>query len=375
MKDNEGCFLIIGIILLFVIISGIGELIKNYPALMICIILGIVLISVIIYKISQYNQRERYRQQQIERERQARIEKEKKERLERERKEKERLEELKYETVTVVFAYIEEDGKPTAILKRDNNTYSFVERKSGEFGLGLLKLLKEITEKLSWVSEMEYREQEAIKKQRAIQLQQKRDRQQQLLEQQRQTAEQLRLQQLYATYKNNWQDFQRVLQQNNISKLYHFTDRANLQSIRQNGGLYSWNYCQRNGITIPRPGGSQLSWNLDMQKGLQNCVRLAFVKDHPMLYVAQSDGRIINPVILEISSDVIFKKETKFATRNAAKGGVSADGTFEKFSAIKFPILRRRYFDLDEGEKPYYQAEVLVLEKIPLEYILNINTI
>jgi hypothetical protein len=184
-----------------------------------------------------------------------------------------------------------------------------------------------------------------------------------------------RLQQLYATYKNNWQDFERLLQENEITTLYHFTDRANLQSIKENGGLYSWDYCQQNDIAIPRPGGSLLSWNLDQRKGLQNYVRLSFVKSHPMLYIARNDGRIVNPVILEISIGMIYKKETKFAIQNAAKDGVMVNGSLEQFKTIQFSIFKWRYFDLTEEEKPFYQAEVLILEKIPLEYILNINNI
>jgi flagellar biosynthesis GTPase FlhF len=45
--------------------------------------------------------------------------------------------------------------------------------------------------------------------------------------------------------KHNWQEFQQVLQQNGITTLYHFTDRANIKSIKEHGGLYSWHYCDR----------------------------------------------------------------------------------------------------------------------------------
>lgn len=176
-------------------------------------------------------------------------------------------------------------------------------------------------------------------------------------------------------FKANFTNFQIALQQHNITKLYHFTDKANLPSIKQYGGLYSWDYCSRNNITIPKPGGSPTSWILDKGKGLQNFVRVSFVKDHPMLFVARNDGRIENPVVLEIKLDVIYLKNTKYANQNAAKNGVIADGSFEQFNSINFPILRRRYFDLSTDEKPYYQAEVLILEKIPIEYITNINIV
>jgi hypothetical protein len=178
-----------------------------------------------------------------------------------------------------------------------------------------------------------------------------------------------------ATYKTNWQDFQTVLKRNGVTKLYHFTDRTNLASIKKHGGLYSWYYCHKNGIKIPKPGGSPTSWILDERKGLQNYVRTSFVRDHPMLYVAKKDGRISSPVILEISVELIFSKGTKYATQNAVKNGVVADDSFAVFNSINFPVLKMRYFDLSEEDKPYYQAEVLVLEKIPLEAILNINNV
>ena len=38
--------------------------------------------------------------------------------------------------------------------------------------------------------------------------------------------------------KSNWQLFQNLLVRNNIKKLYHFTDRENLDSIIQHGGLW-----------------------------------------------------------------------------------------------------------------------------------------
>ena len=59
--------------------------------------------------------------------------------------------------------------------------------------------------------------------------------------------------------KTNWQEFKAILEQHGIKKLYHFTDRDNLDSIITNGGLYSWADCESRGITIAKPGGSQQS--------------------------------------------------------------------------------------------------------------------
>ena len=40
--------------------------------------------------------------------------------------------------------------------------------------------------------------------------------------------------------KHDWKFIRKILAQNGITKLYHFTDRSNLNSIKNNGGLLSW---------------------------------------------------------------------------------------------------------------------------------------
>ena len=100
--------------------------------------------------------------------------------------------------------------------------------------------------------------------------------------------------------KQNWQEFEQVLKDNRITKLYHFTDFDNLESIIKHGGLYSWADCDEKGIKIAKPGGSSQSRSLDSRDRLEHYVRLSFAYDHPMQYVAMNDGRISNPVVLEI---------------------------------------------------------------------------
>lgn len=51
--------------------------------------------------------------------------------------------------------------------------------------------------------------------------------------------------------RNDWEEFKKLLEQHNITKLYHFTDRDNLENIIKNGGLYSWKDCEERGIDIP----------------------------------------------------------------------------------------------------------------------------
>ena len=174
--------------------------------------------------------------------------------------------------------------------------------------------------------------------------------------------------------RTNWQEFKEVLDRYNIKKLYHFTDRDNLENIIKHGGLYSWVDCESRGITIPKPGGSDTSRTLDRRDGLQKYVRVSFTTQHPMMYVAMSDGRISNPVILEIDTDVIFWKGSKYADRNATKNGARVGGDIEDFKRIHFSSVKaKKHFDLDDDEQPFYQAEILVPNFIPLKYITNIG--
>ncbi|MDN5211237.1 DarT ssDNA thymidine ADP-ribosyltransferase family protein [Fulvivirgaceae bacterium BMA12] len=184
------------------------------------------------------------------------------------------------------------------------------------------------------------------------------------------------LENLEKKYRFDWKLFRKFLQRKGINQLYHFTDETNLKSIMDNGGLFSWHYCGQNKITIERPGGDQLSRKLDKRVGLENYVRLSFTPDHPMMYAAISDERIQNPVILEIDIAVIFLKDSKFSNKNATSNNVNIGQSFEDFSKIRFDILTTSdYLNTTVESKPYFQAEVLVEEKIPLKQIINIKKI
>ena len=177
--------------------------------------------------------------------------------------------------------------------------------------------------------------------------------------------------------KKNWSEFKAVLDRNNIKKLYHFTDRSNLNNIIKNGGLFSWKDCQDKGIQIPKPGGGgpgSLSWSLDTRSGLQNYVRVSFTRNHPMMYVALNEGRISDSVILEIDPEVIYWEETKYSDKNATKKGANIGKTIDDFNKIHFSTVKQvNHFVLLSDEQPYYQAEILVKNFIPLSYITNIS--
>lgn len=175
--------------------------------------------------------------------------------------------------------------------------------------------------------------------------------------------------------KSNWRDFQKVLQENNITILYHFTDYSNIKSIKENGGLYSWYYCDKNNIVIPMTGNSSLGRSLDLEFGLEDFVRLSFIKDHPMKHVAMNEGRITRPFLLKVSIDVCYFENTRFSDMNAADRRHKDGDSVDFLNSLRFDLFHKRYFDLIPIEKKQHQAEVLVKTWIPAEYITNINEI
>lgn len=176
---------------------------------------------------------------------------------------------------------------------------------------------------------------------------------------------------------NRRKDFVKIKQlisKYNITKLYHFTDYENLESIVQNGGLFSYGDCIQKGIQIVRAGGSELSHKLDEQEHLQYYVRASFCKRHPMMYSAMQDGRINRPIVLEIDTDVLFIEGCIYSNKNAVRSDATKGPSFENFANIHFStVLHDSQFDVPENEQQFFQAEVLIPKCIPLHYILNIS--
>lgn len=177
--------------------------------------------------------------------------------------------------------------------------------------------------------------------------------------------------------KQNWQQIEKLLNENGITKLYHFTDKRNIESIIRNGGLYSWGDCVDHNINVPYPGGSTESHSLDYYQNRQYYVRLSFVQNHPMKYIAMHDERQLQPILLEISPEVLFWKHTKFSDQNAVKNDVCISSDADDFGKlIHFNAIKAtNTYDLIDDERPYFQAEVLVQHCIPSNYILNIEEI
>ena len=162
-----------------------------------------------------------------------------------------------------------------------------------------------------------------------------------------------------------------ALAQNNITCLYHFTDRANLESIIKNGGLYSWKYLEEHDIPIPKQGGNLDSKANDQKFGLEDYVRLSFCDDHPMMWRLKCAG--YNLVLLKIKVDVAWAKDTLFSDINATAHNHRHGDDIETFNSIDFNAVKQHYLNKSSAMFGPHQAEVMVKTCIPLEYIINID--
>jgi len=163
------------------------------------------------------------------------------------------------------------------------------------------------------------------------------------------------------------EDIIEYLNSKGIDSFWHFTDASNLETIEKYGLQSLWNI-NRLKIPVNRFGGNKLSHQLDYKKDLDLYVHLAFIKDHPMYHIAKKEGRIINPVWLNIDIRVLFHKECYFCPTVANKINSNAY-RFDKIMKLNFDIFNHSNFDI---RKEARKAEVLVKTKIEPFYIKGI---
>jgi len=151
-----------------------------------------------------------------------------------------------------------------------------------------------------------------------------------------------------------------------VTELYHFTDARNRDSIMKHG-LFSWVSAQTmQGAVL---SSNALSRRLDADRGVADFVRLCFKPDHPMLYIARRDGRIMNHIWLRVKLDALKVPGVKFCDTNAAKAYANVRDSPDH---IHFDIVLDRqvtYFQLDQEGKSWFQAEVLVPRHISPEFL------
>ncbi|MCY1282684.1 ssDNA thymidine ADP-ribosyltransferase, DarT [compost metagenome] len=164
-----------------------------------------------------------------------------------------------------------------------------------------------------------------------------------------------------------------ALQRYGVTRLWHFTDAKNVKSIRDNNGLLSWAESARRGMTIPAPGGNDWSHDADRLFSVDGYVHLAFVKNHPMLYVARQDGRIENPVWVEIDVSVLAVAGVMYTNDVSNKSGVPLLNPDEARDSVDLEVLYTymnwRDDDVMRRRRNAEKSEVLVPVMVPIHYI------
>ena len=108
-----------------------------------------------------------------------------------------------------------------------------------------------------------------------------------------------------------------LLRRNDINALYHFTDAANLESIRKHGLLSASSLNEQSLDAVMNSDAKSRA--VDQQLGLEDFVRLSFNQENPMKYIAKSEGRISRPVVLQIMLEVVSKPGVLFFDCNATR--------------------------------------------------------
>lgn len=159
-----------------------------------------------------------------------------------------------------------------------------------------------------------------------------------------------------------------------IRTLYHFTDNANIDSIRQHG-LYSLEALEARGIAVPRPGGNEWSHDADRRKGLHRFVHLSLMDQHPMSFRAEQEGRIGPYSVLSISPDVLSRTGLRFALDISNRADVGILTFSDWVDRVDFEVVYTKTDWSDPDVQMRLQqakrAEVLVPDHIPVDLIVR----
>jgi hypothetical protein len=168
---------------------------------------------------------------------------------------------------------------------------------------------------------------------------------------------------------------QQIINKYGIDGVWHFTDGANLASINQHGGLLCYAELRRRGIAIPAAGGNDWSHEADAWAGVDEYVHLAFIPNHPMLYLAKKDGRIKQAYWLKIDRSVLFVEGIHFTREVANKSGIRLLTVEEAKDEIDWEVLFTRTDWSDPAIKARRQAaeksQILIPKTVPLEKIIG----
>ena len=179
-------------------------------------------------------------------------------------------------------------------------------------------------------------------------------------------------------YQNRSSQLQRYCKEREIETLYHFTRIENLRSILQEGLI---------GRSILHSRESQFLWNDDDRAdgcSKANCLSISF-PNYQMFYSIRerkkSEG--VNDshwVVLLLDAKLLWELDCAFCQRNAASNAVSTIPLDERKKPTALMVMfgdfysiKRQDLQIPKNYPTHPQAEVLVFDQIPAEYINAIH--
>ncbi len=162
-------------------------------------------------------------------------------------------------------------------------------------------------------------------------------------------------------------NLQETLKHYGIKSFWHFTDMSNLESIKKYG-LLSLHQLNQKKVNVSCYGANELSHQLDEAKGLDRYVHLSFIPDHPMQYMRVKNGKMPNPIWLEIDVSVIFENRTLCSDEvaNATDADLYHMKDMAKVIDLK-TLLKQPHWS-----NPIRKAELMVANKIDYSKIKEI---
>ena len=159
--------------------------------------------------------------------------------------------------------------------------------------------------------------------------------------------------------------------------LYHFTDRQNLPSIRERG-LVSKTRMRSEGWWPTAAGGNDLSHGLDTRYGIDPYVSLCFTDNHPMLFLAQQQGRLLDVVYLKVCPEALQIADTliSFGVANAADAQhLPIADAVQQFDELDLKVLYTRTDwsnpEVNQRLRRARKFEILIPDSVPTNFIVD----
>lgn len=143
-------------------------------------------------------------------------------------------------------------------------------------------------------------------------------------------------------------------------RLYHFTERANLPSIKALGILSLRELSEQGYAAKIKYCSSVASRLFDEKAGFDRYVRLCFVPEHPMEYRARERGDMVDPVFVNVSNAVLNNPETRVSSGVPFQAGVQLHSLQEALDNLDLDVLLRW--------KDWRDPKILKRRQIALKY-------